>query len=164
MNDFRIGIGYDSHRFTENFPNCKPFLLGGVAIPFHQHCIAHSDGDVLYHALADALLGALALPDIGQCFPNTASHTHNMDSAIIVKHVHQEIANRGYFVNNVDITIILERPKLALFTPSMKKNIASLLHITEDRVSVKAKTNEQLDAIGAGLGVAVQAAVSLIKE
>ncbi len=162
MQDFRVGFGYDSHRFVENFPGCKPLVIAGGEIPFTRHFEAHSDGDVVYHALTDAILGALALPDIGHHFPNTDPNIKGINSGIILYSVLQMLMIDGYRLNNVDITIVIERPKMAPYIAEMKKNIASVCKIAENKISVKAKTNEQLDAVGAGLGAAVHAVVSVV--
>ncbi len=163
MNDFRIGFGYDSHRFSDDLSVDKPFILGGITIPYTKHCVAHSDGDVLFHALADALLGALALPDIGQNFPDNDPANKNLDSAKIIEFVVSQVEEKGFRINNIDLTVILEQPKLSPFKEAIRENVARLCHLSLDRVSVKAKTNEKMDAIGAGQGVAVHAAVSVIQ-
>lgn len=158
--NLRIGQGYDSHRLGEG----NHVIIGGESIPFEKGIIAHSDGDILLHALTDALLGALALGDIGQHFPDTDPRFKNMKSADIVSHVMKLVEARHSKVINVDATLLVEKPKLASYIPKMRINIANLLKIPVDNVSVKAKTNEKMDAVGRIEGFAAYAVVLLETE
>ena len=149
----RIGFGYDSHRFGGE----NPLVLGGVVFEGEKGLIAHSDGDVVIHALIDALLGAAALGDIGSHFPDTKIEWKNADSAQMLSAVVSEIVQAGYSVGNVDITIICERPKIAPRSDEIRRRLAAILQIDPSCVSIKGKTNEKLDDIGAGLGIETHA-------
>lgn len=142
---FRIGQSRDIHRLEENG---RDFILGGIKIPFTKGNVSHSDGDCLYHAIAESLLGALALGDLGKHFPDNDDKYKNIDSSILVKETMKMVKQKGYHVVNIDTSIILEKPKLKDYIDEMRKNIASLLEIDIDCVSVKAQTNEKVDAIG----------------
>ena len=155
----RIGNGYDVHRLTEG----RKLILGGVDIPYEKGLLGHSDADVLVHAVMDALLGAAAMGDIGKHFPDTDPAYKGADSMMLLDHVRSLIEGNGYFIENVDATIIAQRPKLAPYIPDMKKNIASVLHIAPDQVNVKATTEEGLGFTGEGLGIAASA-VFLLSE
>ena len=141
---YRIGSSKDVHILGLN----RKLMLAGVHVPYALGEIAHSDGDVVYHALAESILGALALGDLGKHFPDNDPSTENMDSSIIVRHVVSLMHNEGYQVNNVDIFIALERPKLKDFIEKMRNNISYLLNIPVELVSVKAGTNEGVGAVG----------------
>lgn len=158
---FRVGLGYDSHRLVDQNINQFPFKLGGVVIPFEKSCVAHSDGDVVIHALCDALLGAAGLNDIGTYFPDTDSKYLKIDSQQILEGVVQLIDSKGWHINNVDITIILEKPKLSSYKEEIKANLARLLNISADEIALKAKTNEGQDAVGRGEAVVTHAIVSI---
>jgi 2-C-methyl-D-erythritol 2,4-cyclodiphosphate synthase len=151
----KIGIGYDIHRLVPG----KRLVLGGVEIPHTKGLLAHSDGDCLYHALADALLGALGLRDIGHYFPNTPEHL-GRDSSTIVAFAVNEMKNLGYAVGNVDIVVIAEEPKLSPHVDAIKSNIARLLEIPPQSIAVKATTNEGQD----DTRIAVHAALVLCRE
>ena len=153
---YRIGSSKDIHRLGEN----RKLMLAGVHIPYGLGEIAHSDGDVVYHALAEAILGALALGDLGKHFPDNDPTTENMDSALIVRHVVGLMKERNYKVNNVDIFISLEAPKLKNYIDQMRENIARELSINLDAVSVKAGTNEGVGAVGQN--TAVEATCTLL--
>lgn len=153
----RIGTGYDIHRLEEG----KPFVLGGVRIPFGKGAVGHSDGDTLLHAITDALLGAAALGDIGSHFPDTDEKNKGKDSRFFLGEVAKQIQKKGFRIENIDATIILQAPKLAEYIPAMRRQIAATLALEEGRISVKAKTNEKLDALGQGDGVAVHCVVLL---
>lgn len=155
----RIGSGYDVHRLTEG----RKLILGGVEIPFEKGLLGHSDADVLVHAVMDALLGAAALGDIGKHFPDTDPAYAGADSMRLLAEVRRLIEERGYFIENVDATVIAQRPKLASFIPQMKENIASVLGISGGQVNVKATTEEGLGFTGEGLGIAASA-VCLLSE
>lgn len=154
----RIGHGYDVHRLAEG----RPCVLGGVAIPFGKGPEGHSDADVPVHALMDAILGALALGDIGQMFPDTDPAYKGADSLELLRRVMDEARRRGYRLGNADITVIAQAPKLAPHIPQMRRNIALALGAEESQVSVKATTEERLGFTGEGLGIAAQAIALLI--
>jgi len=154
----RIGQGYDVHAFAEN----RKLILGGVDVPHDVGLAGHSDADVLIHACCDALLGALALGDIGKHFPDTSADFENIDSRILLRHVGSLIKENGYCVANLDSTIIAQRPKLAPYIEIMRKNLAEDLSISIDQVSVKATTTEKLGFEGKGEGIASQAIVLLV--
>jgi len=160
--NIRVGIGYDIHKLVES--NKSEFKLLGITIPFEKRCVAHSDGDVAIHALIDALLGAAALGDIGTHFPDTNPAYKNANSAVLLKDCHSMILNSGYGIENIDINIITEKPKLTPYIPSMRNKLSDILNINIEKISIKAKTNEQLDAIGRGEAIAAQAAVLISDE
>lgn len=158
MKVMRIGQGYDVHDFCTG----DHIVLGGVTIPHNKAFKAHSDGDVLLHALCDALLGALALGDIGQHFPDTADAFENIDSRILLRHVYRLITDKGWGVANIDSTIIAQSPKLAAYIPQICLNLSEDLLIEQDQVSVKATTTEKLGFEGRKEGIAVQVVVLLV--
>jgi 2-C-methyl-D-erythritol 2,4-cyclodiphosphate synthase len=158
----RAGIGYDIHRLVEN--NELNFKLSGISIPFAKKCMAHSDGDVAIHALIDALLGAAALGDIGTHFPNNDPKYKNADSAMLLQHTCQLLKTNGYRIENIDINIITEMPRLASYIKLMRNRLSEILEIDTGRISVKAKTNEQLDAVGRGEAIAAQALAFIQKN
>ena len=155
----RIGQGFDVHAFTDG----DHVMLGGVRIPHHHGLKAHSDGDVALHALADALLGALALGDIGHCFPDTDPAWRGADSAVLLAQVYARVRALGWALGNADITIICQQPKIAPHVGAMRERIAALLDSSIDRVSVKATTTERLGFTGRGEGIAVMA-VALLED
>ena len=155
----RIGHGYDVHRLVEE----RKLILGGVEVPYERGLLGHSDADVLAHAVMDALLGAAALGDIGQHFPDTDPAYKGADSLKLLDHVMELLAQKGLRVGNVDATIIAQRPKLAGYIPAMRANLARRMGMGEDRVNVKATTEEKLGFTGAGEGIAVHA-VALLEE
>ena len=157
--DYRVGFSKDIHRLVPN----RKLIIGGVVVPFALGEDAHSDGDVLYHALAESILGALALGDLGTHFPDTSEETLNMDSSLIVKSVVQMMKNKGYAVNNVDIFISLEKPKLKDYMSQIRNNIASLLEVELDQVSVKAGTNEKMGPVGEGKAIEATSMILLGK-
>ena len=159
MVDFRVGHGYDVHALGEGLR----LVLGGVEIPHTKGCIAHSDGDVLVHAICDALLGALALGDIGKHFPDTSDEFKGIDSLLLLGRVVALIESKGYKVGNIDVTMIAQRPKLKDHIPQMVKNIAEDLQIDEKQVNIKATTEEKLGFTGEGLGMSCHA-VCLLEE
>ena len=154
----RVGFGYDSHRFTDE---PKPLVLGGVRFDGERGLKAHSDGDVVLHAVIDALLGAAARGDIGGHFPDTDPRWKGADSARLLKAVVAEIAEDGWALGNLDVTVICERPKIRPHVEAMRASLAALTGAEVSQVSVKGKTNEQLDDIGAGLGIEVHAVALL---
>ncbi|NHC03984.1 2-C-methyl-D-erythritol 2,4-cyclodiphosphate synthase [Acinetobacter sp. 187] len=156
----RIGQGIDVHAFEEG----DFVTLAGVQIPHTQGLKAHSDGDVVLHALCDALLGALALGDIGQHFPDTDPNFKGADSRELLKHVYQLIQDRGYVVGNADITVACERPKLAKHNLSMRQSIADVLQVDVNQISIKATTTEQLGFTGRQEGILSTATVLIIHQ
>lgn len=159
MEDFRVGFGYDSHRLEAGLK----LRLGGVDIASDRGCVAHSDGDAVIHALCDALLGAAALGDIGTHFPDNDMAFKGIDSTVLLQRTVELLHQKGWQVHNADVTIVLERPKLVDYKPLMQKRLAELLQIPVDAMSVKAKSNEGMGFTGHGEGVAVMAAVTLVK-
>lgn len=157
MHKIRIGHGYDVHRLVED----RKLILGGVEIPFERGLLGHSDADVLLHAISDALLGAVALGDIGKHFPDTDPRYAGADSILLLKEVVQLVRNEGYQVGNLDATILCQRPKLAGFIAAMRENIAACCEIPVSDVSVKATTEEKLGFTGSGDGIAVHAVALL---
>ncbi|NLD08708.1 MAG: 2-C-methyl-D-erythritol 2,4-cyclodiphosphate synthase [Xanthomonadaceae bacterium] len=153
----RIGFGFDVHAFKEG----DHLVLAGVKIPFVRAFKAHSDGDVVLHALTDALLGAVKGGDIGTLFPDTDPQYKDADSRVLLKEAYQVILEKGWEVENIDITIMAERPKLLPYRGEMEQNIATDLMIGTDRVNVKATTTEKLGFVGREEGIAAQAAVLL---
>ncbi len=153
----RIGYGYDVHRFKEG----RPLILGGVTIPFEKGLDGHSDADVLLHAITDAMLGALALGDIGTHFPDTADEYENADSRILLRNTLTMVGERGYMIGNIDATIVAQKPKLLPFIDEMRKNIAVDLKCDILDVSVKATTSEKMGFVGREEGMAAMAVVLL---
>ena len=153
----RIGHGFDVHRFGEG----DHIILGGVTIPFEKGFIAHSDGDVAIHALCDALLGAAALGDIGQHFPDTRAEFENIDSRILLRKVVALLQEKGFAVGNVDLTIVAQAPKMAGHILTMRENLAADIGVKMDCCNVKATTTEQLGYAGRGEGIAAHAVVLL---
>jgi len=156
----RIGHGYDIHRLEADETG-KGLVLGGVPIAFDKKFIAHSDGDVAIHALIDALLGAAALGDIGQHFPDTDQQYKDMDSTLLLNKVVDKLKNMKYVVNNVDLTIIAQKPKLVGHLRCMTEVLSELLGISTNDLNIKAKTNEQCDSIGRLESIAVFAVVTI---
>jgi len=157
--NFRIGYGYDVHRLAEG----ETLWLGGVLIPHSKGTIAHSDGDVLIHALCDAMLGAAKLGDIGRHFPDTSAEFKNIDSKLLLERTNELIASKNYKVGNLDITVAAQRPKLKPFIPEMENTIAQILGIEVEAVSIKATTTEELGFEGREEGISVHAVVLLEK-
>ena len=153
----RVGLGYDSHRFAEG----RPLMLGGVEIPHDRGLKGHSDADVLIHTLIDTLLGAAALGDIGSHFPDTDPAFAGVDSAKLLEAVVAEIRGSGFRVGNVDATVVCETPRLRQHIDVIRRRLAELLGIDVSCVSVKGKTNERMDDVGAGVGIAVHCIVLL---
>ena len=149
----RIGQGYDVHKLVEG----RDLILGGVTVPYEKGLLGHSDADVLVHAVMDALLGAAALGDIGQHFPDTDPKYKGISSIALLKEVGALLEAEGYVIENIDATIIAQRPKLAAYRPQMAENIADALHLELNQVSVKATTEEGLGFTGSGEGISSQA-------
>lgn len=156
---FRVGIGYDVHRLEEGYS----LIIGGVKIPFEKGLKGHSDADVLVHAICDAILGALALGDIGEHFPDSDERYRGISSLVLLSKVNEKIKSSGYRVENVDSIVVAQKPKLSPYKFQMRKNIAEVLEIPVDRVSVKATTTEKLGFEGRGEGISAQAVVLLRK-
>ena len=157
---FRVGFGYDVHALGEGLP----LVLGGVKIPHEKGCIAHSDGDVLVHAICDALLGAVALGDIGKHFPDTSDEFKGIDSLILLARVAELLREQGYKVGNIDSTIAMQRPKLRPYIDQMRERIAEAIGVEIERVSVKATTTEHLGFEGEEQGVSATAVCLLMKD
>ena len=155
----RIGHGYDAHRFREG----DGLALGGVRVPFDKAFLAHSDGDVLIHALIDALFGAAGQPDIGAHFPPSDDRYRDIDSTLLLAETRDIIAGLGFRIEYADMTVVAQRPKLADYLPAMREKIASVLNIPADRVNVKATTEEKMGFTGRGEGIAAHA-VCLLGE
>ena len=156
----RIGHGYDVHRLVED----RKLIIGGVEIPYEKGLLGHSDADVLTHAVMDALLGAAALGDIGKHFPDTDERFKGADSIELMKHVAFLLDEKGYRTENIDCTIIAQRPKLAPYIPLMKERLAQAAGIEADRVNVKATTEEKLGFTGEGLGISAHAVCTIYKN
>lgn len=160
---FRIGHGFDVHKFSEPKANAS-IMMGGVAIDYECELVAHSDGDVALHALCDALLGAAALGDIGHHFPDTDEQFAGADSRVLLRTVLTEIEKKGYHINNVDITIMAQAPKMAPHIQNMRDVIAQDLKVSVDQVNVKATTTEKLGFVGRKEGIAVEAVALIAKS
>ncbi|WP_167605025.1 2-C-methyl-D-erythritol 2,4-cyclodiphosphate synthase [Maribellus sediminis] len=157
---FRVGIGYDVHRLAEG----ETLWLGGILVPHHKGTVAHSDGDVLIHAICDAMLGALKLRDIGTHFPDNSAEFKNIDSKLLLKRSYELVKEKGYSIVNIDSSISAQQPKLKPFIPEMEKVMADVLGIDVDCVSVKATTTEKLGFEGREEGISVNAVVLLQKS
>ncbi|MFB0917720.1 MAG: 2-C-methyl-D-erythritol 2,4-cyclodiphosphate synthase [Clostridiaceae bacterium] len=155
----RIGIGYDVHRFEKG----RKLILGGVEIPFELGLLGHSDADVLCHAISDALLGALALGDIGKHFPDTSDEYSGADSVVLLKKVNELITSKGYTISNIDSTIVAQRPKLRPYIDTMRDVLSTALGLEISQVSIKATTEEGLGFTGEMLGISAHA-VCLLEE
>lgn len=153
----RVGIGYDVHKLVEN----RKLILGGVEIPHTKGLLGHSDADVLLHAISDALLGAAALGDIGKHFPDTDDRYKGISSMILLEHVGKLLAEHKYFINNIDATIVAQKPKLLPYIPTMRENVAKALHLELDAVNIKATTEERLGFTGSEEGMSSYAVCSI---
>ena len=153
--DFRIGHGYDVHRLV----NERKLILGGKEIPYKSGLLGHSDADVLIHAVMDAVIGALGLGDIGKHFPDTDDRYKGIDSMLLARKTYELLTDNGYVIGNIDCTVIAQAPKLSPFIPQMKQNIAEVYNVPQDRVNVKATTEETLGFTGRGEGIAAHAVV-----
>jgi 2-C-methyl-D-erythritol 2,4-cyclodiphosphate synthase len=159
MNTMRVGIGYDVHKLVEG----RKLIIGGVDIPYDKGLLGHSDADVLLHAIKDAMLGAVALGDIGKHFPDTDERYKGASSIELLIEVNNKLMDKGYRVNNIDSVVIAQKPKMASYIEQMRLNIAKALDIDLDRINVKATTTEQLGFTGRGEGIAAQSVVSVDK-
>ncbi|MFV0376692.1 MAG: 2-C-methyl-D-erythritol 2,4-cyclodiphosphate synthase [Mangrovibacterium sp.] len=158
--NIRVGMGYDVHRLAEE----ESLWLGGILVPHSKGTVAHSDGDVLIHAICDAMLGAVRLRDIGYHFPDTSQDYKNVDSKLLLKRCSELLANKGYVVGNIDATLAAQQPKLKDFLPLMEEKMAEVLGIDADAVSVKATTTEQLGFEGRQEGISAYAVVLVQKR
>ncbi len=156
---YRIGLGYDIHKLTEG----RDLIIGGVKITHEKGLLGHSDADVLIHAIIDAMLGALALADIGTLFPDTDELYKDADSTKLLTDVYKLIKEKKYVIENLDSNIIAQKPKMMPYIPKMKEVLCQILSIDPDRISIKAKTNEKMDAVGQELAIEAQAVVLLKK-
>ena len=156
----RIGHGYDLHRLVSE----RKLILGGIEIPFHLGLLGHSDADCLTHSLADAILGALSLPDIGHYFPDNDPSNKDLDSKIILSKALSESDRLGYQVGNIDLTIVAEKPKILPYIETIKTTLSNTMNVPKERIGVKATTNEQIGAIGRMEGIATFAVCCLIKK
>lgn len=157
---YRTGFGYDVHKLVEN----RKLVLGGIEIPFTKGTLGHSDGDAVIHAICDALLGALAMRDIGFHFPDTSADFKDIDSKILLRKTVAMIRDKGWEIGNIDTTVCLEKPKLKDYIPLMQETMAGVLGISPDQLSVKATTTETMGFVGTGEGVAVYAVVMLRRD
>lgn len=153
----RVGFGFDTHKLEPG----KPFILGGVKIEHSKGASGHSDADVLIHAIIDALLGAAGLPDIGQQFPDTSADYKGIDSSLLLKRTFQMIREKGFYIGNIDCTVVLQQPKIASYFPSMIISLSGTLDINPGQINIKAKTSEKLGFIGREEGVSAHAIVLL---
>ena len=157
---YRIGVGYDIHKLIEG----RDLIIGGVKITHEKGLLGHSDADVLIHALIDAMLGALALDDIGTLFPDTDPRYKDIDSTVLLKHVYELIQDKGYGIVNIDSNVIAQAPKMMPYIPKMKEVLCKILDISPDDLSIKAKTKEKMDAVGQKLAIEANAVVLLQKR
>jgi len=160
LNKFRVGIGFDTHAFIQG----DSIIIGGVKIPFNKSFLAHSDGDVLIHAICDALLGSVGLKDIGTCFPDNDERYKNIDSLVILKQTYDMVKSKGWIVSNIDCNIIIQEPKMKPYIDKMKEIISNIFEIEMEDVSIKAKTSENIGFIGRGEGASAQAIVLVTKQ
>ena len=156
----RVGLGFDTHQLIPG----KSIKLGGIDIPSNKTIKAHSDGDIIYHACADAIYGALAIGDIGEHFPDTNESNKDIDSAIILRHSIEQTKNMNFYINNIDITIILESPKISNYKKDIINNLSKILKTNVENISLKASTSEKLGFIGKNLGLTCYCIVSLLKN
>lgn len=157
---YRIGIGYDIHKLVEG----RELIIGGIKITHEKGLLGHSDADVLIHAIIDGMLGALALDDIGTLFPDTDPKYKDIDSMELLKHVYELVQYKGYSVGNIDSNIIAQAPKMMPYIPKMKARLCEMLKISQDKLSIKAKTKEKLDSVGQKLAIEANAVVLLCKN
>lgn len=157
---FRIGQGFDLHKLVDE----RKLILGGIEIKSEKGLLGHSDADALIHSIIDALFGALALGDIGTHFPDNDEKYKDIDSTILLKEAYDIVKSKGYRINNIDNTILAQAPKMKPHIPFMTKNLARILEISENQISIKAKTMEEQDSIGQKKAIAVQTVVLLVKN
>ncbi len=156
----RVGFGFDTHKLEKG----ALIRLGGIDIPSNYSIIAHSDGDIIFHACADAIYGALAIGDIGEHFPDTKKSNENINSAIILNHAIEKTESMGFYINNIDITIILESPKISKYKKDIVKKLSQILKTDIQNISLKASTSEKLGFIGKNLGLSCYSIVSLLAK
>ena len=157
---YRIGTGYDLHRLEEN----RDLIIGGVKIPYEKGLYGHSDADVLIHAIIDALLGALALPDIGTLFPDNDDKYKNIDSTLLLKKVCEMVKEKGYLIGNIDSNIIAQAPKMMPHIPKMKERLSEITGLPVENISIKAKTKEHQDSVGEGKSIEANSVVLVVKQ
>lgn len=155
----RIGHAWDTHRLVEN----RPLILGGIEVPYEKGLLGHSDADVVLHVIAEAMLGALALGDLGTLFPDTDPKIKGIDSKVILSHVHQIIMDNGFTIGNIDVTIYAEKPKMRPYIDSMRMSVSQQLNLDITQVSIKATTHEKMGFIGRGEAIAAEAVLLLMK-
>ena len=158
--NFRAGIGYDIHKLVSG----RNLIIGGVQIPYEKGLLGHSDADVLVHAIIDGILGALALPDIGTLFPDTDSKYKDADSILLLQEVMNMVNKKGFKINNIDSNIIAQEPKMMPYIQEMKNKLAPILGLPIENISVKAKTKEHLDSVGAKEAIEAQAVVLMVLD
>lgn len=158
--DLRTGIGFDVHAFVEG----RKLILGGIEIPHNKGLAGHSDADALLHAVTDAMLGSLSLGDIGTHFPDDDPRYKNADSTVFLKKAHELIRNRGFYVNNIDVVVMLQQPKISPYAQKMKEKISKILDIGADRISIKATTTEKLGFVGREEGISVMAVATVVRK
>ena len=158
--DLRTGIGFDVHAFAEG----RKLILGGIEIPHSKGLIGHSDADALLHAVTDALLGSIALGDIGTHFPDDDPRYKNADSSVFLKKASELIRNRGYYVNNIDVVVLLQQPKIAPYIQKMREKISKVLDVGSERISIKATTTEKLGFVGREEGISVFAVATVVRK
>lgn len=156
----RVGLGYDVHKLVLD----RPLIMGGVEIPFEKGLLGHSDADVLIHAIMDSILGAAALGDIGKHFPDTDSKYKNISSLELLKHVKSLIEDNGFSIENIDATIIAQKPKMSPHIQKMRENISSILGIELNQINIKATTEEGLGFTGSGCGISAQSIALLLNK
>ncbi len=155
---FRVGVGWDSHRLEAG----RPLILGGIEVPFEKGLLGHSDGDVLLHAIGDAICGAAGLPDIGRMFPDTEARWKNADSWILLEQMAQRAREAGWQIGNVDAVLIAQRPKISPFVPQMRARIAAALQVAVEQVNLRGKTAEGMDDVGREQGMIAHAVCLLL--
>jgi len=160
MLPYKVGIGYDIHRLEQN----RDLVIGGVKIPYEKGLFGHSDADVLIHAIIDALLGAAGLPDIGTLFPDTDEKYKGADSKILLREVCEKVKTNGFEIGNIDSNIIAQEPKMMPHIPKMKECLAKVCGLKTDDISIKAKTNEKMDAVGQSMAIEANAVVLLMRK
>ncbi len=158
--NYRTGIGFDVHAFTEG----RKLILGGIEIPFEKGLAGHSDADAVLHAITDALLGSLALGDIGKHFPDSEIKYKNADSSLFLIEAYKIVKEKDYFLGNLDVVIALQQPKLSAYIEKMRSNVASMLNAEVDQISIKATTTEGLGFVGREEGIAVFATITVVKR
>lgn len=154
---YRIGLGYDIHKLTQG----RDLIIGGVKITHEKGLLGHSDADVLIHAIIDAMLGALCMSDIGTLFPDSDKFYKDIDSTILLKKVYALVKEKKFVIENIDSNIIAQKPKMMPYIPKMKEVLCSILELEQDKLSIKAKTNEKMDAVGQELAIEAHAVVLL---